>query len=203
MNKADLSGRLARWVLGLQPFDYKIIHRAGKKHMNADALSRPICTIQIAQAKENTNKDNSNEANLSAAELDPYEDSFLVHFLKFGTFINGSSNNQKKRVFKLAKNYKYDNDIIYFIKDDEFKEIPKIDQRKELFEKCYNLGHFSQEEAYRRLKSKFYWKTMKQDIEDCVKKCIPCCTYAKLQRTNEHPALSTKIHIDLIKSEWI
>ncbi|GBN89712.1 hypothetical protein AVEN_256713-1 [Araneus ventricosus] len=32
--------RLMRWSLELQPFQYKVIHKAGKNHSNADALSR-------------------------------------------------------------------------------------------------------------------------------------------------------------------
>jgi hypothetical protein len=36
----DLDGRLGRWSLKLQPFDFEIVHRAGKKHQNVDALSR-------------------------------------------------------------------------------------------------------------------------------------------------------------------
>ncbi|GBM73598.1 Retrovirus-related Pol polyprotein from transposon 17.6 [Araneus ventricosus] len=30
---------LRRWSLSLQPFQYKVVHKAGKKHVNADALS--------------------------------------------------------------------------------------------------------------------------------------------------------------------
>jgi hypothetical protein len=39
-NSATPTGRLARWVMKLQPYDFKIIHRAGKKHTNVDSLSR-------------------------------------------------------------------------------------------------------------------------------------------------------------------
>jgi hypothetical protein len=39
-NTATPTGRLARWVMKLQAYDFKIIHRAGKKHSNVDSLSR-------------------------------------------------------------------------------------------------------------------------------------------------------------------
>ena len=33
-------GRIARWIMDIQAYDFEIIHKAGKKHKNADALSR-------------------------------------------------------------------------------------------------------------------------------------------------------------------
>lgn len=39
-NFQGLEGQLARWVEQLAAFQYKIIHRPGKQHTNADALSR-------------------------------------------------------------------------------------------------------------------------------------------------------------------
>ena len=40
MSIKDPNGKLARWAILLQTFDFEIIHRAGKKHANVDALSR-------------------------------------------------------------------------------------------------------------------------------------------------------------------
>ena len=34
------NARLTRWALCLQEFNFKIIHKAGKKNANADSLSR-------------------------------------------------------------------------------------------------------------------------------------------------------------------
>lgn len=39
-NFQGLEGQLARWVEQLASFQYKIVHRPGQKHVNADALSR-------------------------------------------------------------------------------------------------------------------------------------------------------------------
>ena len=40
VNKPDLSGRIARWILLIQEFDHEVIVRKGKAHTNADFLSR-------------------------------------------------------------------------------------------------------------------------------------------------------------------
>ena len=40
VNKSDLFGRIARWILLLQEFNYEVIVKPGKANSNADYLSR-------------------------------------------------------------------------------------------------------------------------------------------------------------------
>ena len=40
MDNTDLTGRRARWQVKLMPYTYEIVYKAGKKHTNADVLSR-------------------------------------------------------------------------------------------------------------------------------------------------------------------
>lgn len=43
-NFKEPEGQLARWLEQLQEFHFHIVHRPGKKHANADSLSRRPCT---------------------------------------------------------------------------------------------------------------------------------------------------------------
>ena len=40
----EAKGRLVRWIMNLQEFDFSVVHRAGRIHNNADALSRLVQT---------------------------------------------------------------------------------------------------------------------------------------------------------------
>ena len=70
MSIKDPSGRLARWSLYLQIFDFEIIHRKGTKHSNVDALSRPVLMVGETEWLENENEDEISDN----VQPDPYED---------------------------------------------------------------------------------------------------------------------------------
>ena len=47
------NGRLTRWALAVQPFDFEILHRPGEKHQNADGLSRQAWEIEDMMESSN------------------------------------------------------------------------------------------------------------------------------------------------------
>jgi len=95
MNISEPTGRLARWAIYLQAYEFEIIYRKGVIHSNADTLSRPVMTVTVAEDEE--------EADVSPKALDVHEDEGLLYYLKNGKHEAGQPKKQIKRVEKLAK----------------------------------------------------------------------------------------------------
>lgn len=51
-NIKNPSGRIAQWVLRLQQYDFKVVHRPGKNHLVADILSRYVPIISAIKGSE-------------------------------------------------------------------------------------------------------------------------------------------------------
>ena len=51
-NLKDSHGRLARWALTLQPYNFTVKHRSGKANSNADGLSRDPSAAEVGEMSE-------------------------------------------------------------------------------------------------------------------------------------------------------
>ena len=51
-NFKELEGQMARWLERLQEFDFTIVLRRGKKHKNADSLSRLPCDSVVKRISQ-------------------------------------------------------------------------------------------------------------------------------------------------------
>ena len=55
---SDLTGRLSRWALFLQQFDFQIVHKQGAAHQNADCLSRnPLYSSEVESSLSHSEND--------------------------------------------------------------------------------------------------------------------------------------------------
>jgi chlorite dismutase len=58
MTNDKLTGKLARWALILQDYEFKVIHRPGITHQNADTMLRiPLTTFEdFSEVKQDFNQ---------------------------------------------------------------------------------------------------------------------------------------------------
>ena len=177
LNIKDPVGKLYRWAVLIQQYDFEIVYKKGSKHLNADTLSRPVLIAEIIQ--ENYSKD-------------IYMNKLLLNFVKTGSHASNSSRLMIKKVESDAKHYKYNiKGIFYrkFIDEIVYVKVPKPENRVELISKYHALGHFAVESTYIRLKEQYYWYKMLEQIDKVIKNCEPC-QRNELVRSYNHPALA-------------
>jgi len=185
VNIREANGRLARWAIYLQSFNFEIIHRKGLSHKNVDILSRPVLSIEAETVVD-----------ASPKNLDVYEDDAVLHFLKYRKHVNGLPKRQVKRVEKLCKLYTFEDDHIwrYSQTNDGTKKlkVPKIQDRHELIKKAHLLGHFGTQSTKERLQESYWWKGMTKDVEHMVDNCLTCGRH-KLESVKESPAKALEV----------
>lgn len=162
----DPHGRLARWAMKLQQFEFDIIHRPGKCHTVPDALSRgaltPNCEVDIIEI------------------LDSHKDSWYKN-----TVAKVSSEIQNSE-------WTVSNGLLY--KRIPMKEFPNRDDlwklfvpealRSKVLQECHDnptAGHLGIRKTYFRIKQKFYWPKMLRDVKLYVNQC-QCCASQKVSQ---------------------
>ncbi|UYV84340.1 hypothetical protein LAZ67_X001895, partial [Cordylochernes scorpioides] len=158
----DPTGRLARWALKIQEYDFDIIHKSGKKHLDADGLSRgPL---------PETDWDEDFER-LFLNQITDEEDKFIESVKKN---LNGSRRS-------IAQNFKEEDGCL-------FKKNPNPEGRawllvvpenkkREIMKEYHNHmsnGHLGVARTMYRIKSKYFWPSMLKDVSEFVKTCHLC-----------------------------
>ena len=144
-----MTGKLTRWSIFLQEYDFDFVYRKGSKHGNVDAISRPVIDFVICMTTTQVLNDK--------IKLDVWENPNLIHFIQFWKLVPGISKKLATNIQNLAKNYRFENNKLFIHKTGKYLEVPKPELRAEIFEKAHNFGHFQTESTYQRLKDTFYW----------------------------------------------
>ena len=196
LNLKDPHGRLARWSYSLQGHNATIKHRPGIHHQNVDALSRLLQTIENVKVETDVVEINTitvtKDSNVSSKILDVYEDTYLLHYLKYGSHMPGSSIKQNKRIHRCASHYRWYDNKLFYTQYPKLKLytliVPPIEDRVELIKHAHNLGHFKTESTCTSLRQKYFWKNMRHDVHHFICNCLPCLRN-DIKPTINHPAL--------------
>ena len=183
MNQKDLSGRLARWSLKLQAFDFNIMHRKGSQNVVPDTLSRMYMeAIEIC--------DRSLDIDLDS----PYFASADYETLK--KTVETSEDEcpdlcvSDKYVYKRTE-FSTGEDIF---DDQSWKLWVPTELRQELLEKAHSshsAGHGGMHKTLQRLRTFYYWPGMVNDVQSLVKTC-DICRSTKTSNSTRRPLMGAQ-----------
>ncbi|UYV70775.1 K02A2.6-like, partial [Cordylochernes scorpioides] len=163
-NLRDPTGRLARWALKIQEYDFEIIYKSGKKHLDADGLSRG----PLPEADFDDNYD-SLFFNPVIEDSDEYIENIKRCL--------GDTEGRRS----IVENFKEENGCLY-------KRNPRPEgrawllvvprgRRKDILKEYHNhmiCGHLGVTRTMHRLKDKYFWPSMLKDVVEYVRTCHLC-----------------------------
>lgn len=184
----NLTGRLARWVMKLQQFDFDMKHVKGKNNVVPDALSRfpteNLCLIDI-----------------SSSDLD----------VKYEKFKRKIENNPIR-----YKNYKIEDGILYIklpnqpkSNEIEYKLYVPKSKRIDVMKECHDsplASHLGAYKTTKRILQRYYWPGVAKEVAQYVKKCHVCLQskpqtkqeYGKMGKMKKYSRPWQQVSMDLI-----
>lgn len=190
MRSKDHTGRLMRWSLILQEYQFTIQYESGRVHNDADCLSRlPIeaeksasdeCDIPTWPINRVTAKDNilQRNENLILPTFDVPEEQLKDPFA--GPIIKLLTEACTAKVRKKYKHFKLENKTLYKRsrrdKNQYLLVLPESMKDfvlKEAHDKPTG-GHFGFKRTMSTIAKRFFWTTLDQDVKAYVKSCDPC-----------------------------
>lgn len=168
----DPSGRLARWALRLQEFDFTVRYKSGNRHADADCLSRlPLPTTEcdadnfdqyigtiasefpdLATFRTAQQEDRSLDSLFASANEHANPSSFVVHD---GVLYKKNYSGQGARLLLV---------------------VPRT-LRAHVFRSLHDdatCGHMGFARTLQRIQQRFYWPKMRHDTEKYVAGCEQC-----------------------------
>ena len=177
-------GQVARWLEKLAEFSFKIEHHPGRKHSNADSLSRvlPAFSAQFpsellqfsaSELRELQLQDNTIAPVLEAKESNSKPDGDSISL-------------ETRRLFQMWDQLVIENGILIrlFIHPSEGKPTTK----QMVTPKCLHQsileslhagivgGHLGQAKTLNKLKMRFYWPGHYRDVDEWCHTCPTCAT---------------------------
>ena len=192
-------GQQARWLEILEEYDYTIVHRPGRHHGNADALSRredpgeeePTVVAAIVQPPEAAN------SWPAAQEADP-DIQPVYDVVKSGSTppsedeTTAFSAETKTLLTQLPQLHLDNSNILYRDwqhRDQHFRQIvvPAASRRDiaDQLHRGLNGGHLGLRRAERQLQKRYYWPGWRHEVRQAQRRCEACARYKKPQNPRQ------------------
>ena len=179
MTLKEPRGRLCRWALRIQQYDFDVQHRPGRVHSNADALSRlpysALNALDVPSYIPNEIRDQQ------VADLTLY---YLIYFLDTNKL--HTDDPTPSVTIKQSEHYFLDdNDVLYHIVQPETNRkntafiqlvVPHTLRFEILSWAHYHItgGHFGVSKTYEKVRRKYVWAGLFADVQHWCKSCTSC-----------------------------
>ena len=199
LDNMHLKGRLERWVMELQEFQFPVIYKPGTLHSNADALSRLVAHDQSTENTLNTASNSRHDPanNSCAITLNPtvnlrkaqQDDPSILKVIQMKT--------SRTPKHKLAA-WRHDRNLIIFwhhyhklfvrdgllyksLKTKNTHPNPAIVVPKALETEILKgthdspfTGHLGVTRTLDRIRKRFFWPNMRESVENYIRQCDIC-----------------------------
>ena len=210
-NFKEPEGQMARWLERLQEFDFSILHRQGKKHTNADSLSRLPCrqcgrethgeVVTIATTQLSAVED-LRELQLSDPVIGPVFKSKLQNVHPPDSELKALSKSTRRlyqiwnqlvihenRLYRQYQKTNNDDSVILQLIVPESK-------REQVLTEMHGgamSGHLGEEKTFARICQRFYWPGYFNDVRDWCRRCADCAATKTPTPKNRAPLQSVKV----------
>jgi len=194
--------QLARWLTLIEQYDYTVVHRSGKKHQNADSLSRrreedkfeaegPHSSFAIKSAIVSDIGDLLAGENIITAQLEDEEIGPIVRWKlekeeqpPIGELLAMSE--PTKILWSQWDRLTVRQGIIYRQyfgksgKSDSLQLLVPASLRSEAIKRCHTGmagGHMGTKKTIDQVQRRFYWVKWRGDTARYCRQCLECCSY--------------------------
>ena len=197
----DSSGRIMRWSLSLQDFNYTTEHRKGKRHGDADGLSRNPLQSTEPYGEGPTTIEPATMLSAKILAVGPPRATACTckHFEDEDKSAHNAKDfkhlqDKDKYCEKITKNLmtpetategRYYRDptrsdlVTRRTKENRPDQVLVPDSLKAFTLRRYHglpiTGHTGRKKTYEALTARFYWPGMKRDLIRWIKSCLTCC----------------------------
>lgn len=161
-NLKDPTGRLARWSVRLQQYDFKIVHRRGKEHIVPDTLSRSVPMVDLITMGDAVPKDKWYENMVAMVSDTP---------LKYPNW---------RVTDGLLYKYVRPSYVELSMPSECWKQVVPKGHRQGILSSAHDVptsAHAGVYKTYHRICEQYYWPKLRSDVARYVKNCQICAAY--------------------------
>ena len=212
-------GQLARWLEQLQEFDFEICHRPGKKHQNADAMSRIPCrqcgrsshetgsvenlSVGAVTLPHETTLQERTPAEIRTLQLQDDSIGFIMTALESGqkpTSVDVKGKGRyARRLYQLWNRLDIKDGTLHRLYEDcstrrkWYQLVLPPSLRQEVMQEIHAgviSGHLGEQKTLEQLKERVYWPAMTEDVKHWCQTC-PVCATRKSPTPNSRAPMQT------------